>query len=90
MKTATDNFKLMWNGKSDVKGLRFVVPSKDNALKDFVFGQLQTMRNSYVKRVRLTVSKFLTIKDFGLHQYSKQDRLDALGCLVKDGKTILR
>ena len=89
MKTASPNFKLMWNGKANVKGLRFVVPSKDNSLKDFVFGQLKNMRNCYVKRVKLTVSKFLTIKDFGLQQYSKQDRLDALGCLVKDGKTIL-
>ena len=89
MKTASPNFKLMWNGKANVKGLRFVVPSKDNSLKDFVFGQLKNMRNCYVKRVKLTVSKFLTIKDFGLQQYSKQDRLDALGCLVKNGKTIL-
>ena len=89
MKTASPNFKLMWNGKANVKGLRFVLPSKDNSLKDFVFGQLKNMRNCYVKRVKLTVSKFLTIKDFGLQQYSKQDRLDALGCLVKDGKTIL-
>ena len=89
MKTASPNFKLMWNGKANVKGLRFVVTSKDNSLKDFVFGLLKNMRNCYVKRVKLTVSKFLTIKDFGLQQYSKQDRLDALGCLVKDGKTIL-
>ena len=66
MKTATDKCKLMWNGKSNVEGLRFVVPTKNNALKLFVFGHLQNMRNCYVKRVKLAVSKFLTMKDFGL------------------------
>ena len=89
MKKPSPNFKLMWNGKSNVEGLRFVLPMKDNALKYHIFGLLNSYRNSYNKRVRLTVQHFLTIKDFGLHEYSKQDRLDSLGCLVKNGKTIL-
>lgn len=82
-KVPTEVFKHMWEGTS--KGEYRFKLANNVALKDKVFQSMSEMRNGYIKRVKLTVSKYLVTTRFGLNSYSRQERLDALVDLVENG-----
>ena len=54
-------------------------------MKQHVFNNISVIRNHFVKRVKLTVDKFLHTERYGMEDYTYEQRLNALHRLTKNG-----
>ena len=77
----TELYEKLWEGK--LTKYRFSL--EVGSLKQYVFNNLSVIRNHFVKRVKLTVEKFLHTDGYGMEDYTYEQRLNALHRLTKKG-----